>query len=96
MLQFLQDQRRRSFTDDQTVAIAIEWARGRRWFVVANAGGVEHVEDRRLRRAQLLGAAGDHHILHPEADRFVGVADPLAAGGAGAGGRNNPTCYSEE
>ena len=64
--------------------------------VVFQAGGVQRVENHRLGRTEFFRAAGEHHRQTAELDRFIGVADALAAAGAGAGGGDQAALEAEE
>ena len=85
-----------AFAQHQAVARGIVGARGERCFAVAAAGGVQGVEHEYFRRTQLVGAAGEHHRDFAEFNGFVGIADALAAGSAGAGSGNQAAGQAEE
>src|SRR3546814_3420292 len=82
-------------SDLEAVAILVEWCRrgGRR--VVFLRGRKQRVEHRGFRRAQFLGTTGQHHRLHAELDRFIRVADALAAGRARTARGNHAALEAE-
>ena len=92
----LEHESRRAFPDHEAVALRVEGPRRARGLVVARAGRVEHVEDRRLDRVMLLGTPCDHHLLQAVADRFRAVANALAARGTGGAGRHHAPAHPEE
>ncbi|VXA81618.1 hypothetical protein AERO8C_120119 [Aeromonas veronii] len=96
MLQLFEHQSGSSFADHQSVAIPVKRARGELGGVVELTGGKQGIEHHRLGGAELLRATCHHHCLVAVADCFVGVADPLAARGAGAGCRDDPATQAEE
>ncbi len=96
MFEFFQQQRPGALAQHQAVARGVERARRGLRGVVARARGEQRVEHGRLGRVELLGTAGQHRHLAPRTDGLVGVADALAARGAGAGGRQDAAGDAEE
>lgn len=96
MFQRFQHQHAAAFADHQAVAVAVVGTRREAGRVVLLAGGVQGVEHHGFAGAEFFGAAGQHQRLAAVADRLVGVADALAARGAGAGGRNDAALEFEE
>ncbi|MNE09116.1 hypothetical protein D3C80_1017840 [compost metagenome] len=96
MFQLLQHQGACPLANHQPVPLPIERSRRQLGVVVHLAGGKQGVEHHGLRRAELLGPAGHHQGLIAVLDRLKGVANALAAGGAGAGGRDHPPAQTEE
>ena len=86
----LENERPRAFADDESVAARVVRSRRRFRRVVPERRRVERVEDRDLRRGELLRPAGDHHVLQSVLDELVRVPDRERAGGAGRSGRNKP------
>ena len=68
-----------AFAEHEAVACGIVGPGGKFGFAVAATGGVEAVEHVGFGRAELVGAAGQHHGDFAVFDGFVGVAYALAA-----------------
>ena len=96
MVEGFEHQHARPLAHHQSVAVLVIGRGCALRRVVLLAGGVEGVEDVSLGGAEFLTAAGQHHVDHPVLDRLIGVADALAAGGAGTGGGDDATGQSEE
>ena len=96
MLVLLEHQHARTLADHEAVAVAIVGTRGRARVVVAATRRIEHVERHGFARAELLGAAAEHHGLVPVLDRLVGEADALAARRAGRRRGDDPALQAEE
>ena len=96
VLQLFEHQHSATFTDHQAIAAAVVGARAGLRRIVFQAGGVQRIEDHSFGGAQFFCAAREHQRQAPELDCLIGVADALAAAGAGAGGRNQPARETKE
>jgi hypothetical protein len=95
-IELLEHQEGRAFADHEAIAFGVIGTRRARGLLVAPAGGVQGVEGLGLRRAELLGAAGQHARLRAVQDGFIGVADGLTTRGAGAVGGDHAALHAEE
>ena len=95
-LELFEHQESRTLADHESVALGVVGARRESGCVVAAAAGVQRVESLGLRGAQFLRAAGQHARLQAMLNGFEGVADGLAARGAGAVGGDHASLDAEE
>ena len=84
VLERLQDEHARTLADDEAVAPFVERPRGALRIVVAGGEGAHRREAAHQRLvAGSLGPAGEHHVGVAAPDRLPGLADGVAARGAG-------------
>ena len=96
MLQLFQHKGAGAFANHQSVTGFIERRRCGFRLIVTLAGREQRIENSGFRRTQLFSAAGHHDGLIAVTNRLPGIANRLAAGGAGAGGGNDPPAQAEE
>src|SRR5207342_3229461 len=96
MFQFFQNQAAGTLAEYQAVALGVKGTGGRVGGFVTHTGGEQSIEYRGLGNAQLLGTTGDHRKLVASADRFISVANALAARRAGAGCCYNKPAHTEK
>src|SRR5258707_3921346 len=96
MFEFLQNQRRCTFTYHEPIAIAIERSRCRLWSIISCAGCEQSIEDGGFEIAEFIGAADYHHVLHSVADSLGAVPNCMAPRSARARGWNDSPGHSEK
>lgn len=96
MLQLLQDQSTGPFSNNEAIAVLIEWARSKLWCFVPGRGCKQCVEHSRFRRAEFFRTATDHNRLAALAYRFKTVANALAGRGTGTGSSIYPALHAKE